>query len=181
MTKEQAAAGYTSALDVEFVYDGQTYKPTDLLVTSDGDANAYKSASTTDRDRWANDSMALDINRDEVDARIGQVYGFTPIDGEGNTTGTISGTVGTALTTSSVSWLGVDPSKKDIAVAGAYTLVSDSTVAGAIEVASANTYDLNNGTVTITAGAYVTDVLVDGSSVGEYVAPSPAPEPEPEG
>jgi hypothetical protein len=94
MTKEQAAAGYTSALDVEFVYDGQTYKPTDLLVTSDGDANAYKSASTTDRDRWANDSMALDINRDEVDARIGQVYGFTPIDGEGNTTGTISGSEG---------------------------------------------------------------------------------------
>ena len=95
MTKEQAAAGYTSALDVEFVYDGQTYKPTDLLVTSNGDASAYKSASTTDRDRWANDSMALDIDRETVDARIGQVYGFTPMDGQGNTTGTISGSEGT--------------------------------------------------------------------------------------
>lgn len=93
--------------------------------------------------------------------------GTLPTFSVGAATGTISGTVGTALTTSSVSWLGVDPSKKDIAVAGAYTLVSDSTVTGAIKVAAANTYDLNNGAVTITAGAYVTDVLVDGTSIGK--------------
>ncbi len=84
----------------------------------------------------------------------------------GDPTGKISGTVDTALTTSSVSWLAIDSSKKDIAIAGAYTLVTDSSVAGAIAVAAAGDYSVNASTVaTIPADSFVVDITVDGSSV----------------
>lgn len=90
--------------------------------------------------------------------------GSLPTFAVGAPTGTISGTVGTALTTSEVSWLGIDPSKKDITVAGAYTLVEVSE--GGVAVAAAGEYDVNAGKVTIAAGEFVTDVLVDGTAVG---------------
>lgn len=80
--------------DVEFVYDGQTYEPTKFLATSNGDANAYRSASTSGRDAWAKDSMALDYNREEVDNRIQEVKGKTEINGEGETIGTAVGSEG---------------------------------------------------------------------------------------
>lgn len=80
--------------DVEFVYDGQTYEPTKFLATSNGDAGAYKGASTSGRDAWANDSMALDYNREEVNSRVQEVIGKTPIDGSGNTTGAVVGSAG---------------------------------------------------------------------------------------
>ena len=84
----------------------------------------------------------------------------------GSATGTISGTVGTALTTTSVSWLGVDESEKVIDVVGGYTLsVVASDAEGAVTVASASTYGVANGTVTIASDTFVTDVTVDGSSV----------------
>lgn len=86
----------------------------------------------------------------------------------GNPTGSISGTVGTSLTTSVVSWLAVDESKKDIAVAGAYTLVSDSSVAGAISVAAAGEYAVDGASVTIAEGTYVNAIYVDGSVVSDY-------------
>ena len=69
------------------------------------------------------------------------------------------------MTTVPKEWLGVDPKKKDIPVAGAYTLTSDSSVAG-IAVAAAGEYDVKAGTVTIAADSFVTDVLVDGTAVG---------------
>lgn len=78
--------------DIEFVYDGQTYEPTKALVT--GDAGSYKAASTSGRDAWAKDSMALDIDRDEVNNRIQTVTGKTAIDGNGDTVGTASGANG---------------------------------------------------------------------------------------
>jgi hypothetical protein len=78
--------------DVEFVYDGQTYEPTTALVT--GDAGSFKSASTSGRDAWAKDSMALDTNRDEVNNRIQSVNGNLAIDGNGDTVGTASGASG---------------------------------------------------------------------------------------
>lgn len=73
---------------VEFVYDGQTYKTVEPLVA--GDANTYKNA--TDKTAWVNNSMAADKNRDEVNSRLATIAGNTPIEGNGNTTGTaISG------------------------------------------------------------------------------------------
>ena len=72
---------------------------------------------------------------------------------------TISGAVGTSLAVSTVSWLAVDESKKDIAAAGTYTLVSASeSAAGMIEVAEADTYAVDNATVTIVSGTYVTEI-----------------------
>lgn len=87
VTAEEKALGYKAAYDVEFVYDGQTYEPTKFLVTSNGDPNAYRAATTSKRDAWAKDSMALDYNRDEVNARIAKVAGDREIDGEGVTVG----------------------------------------------------------------------------------------------
>lgn len=68
---------------VEFVYDGQTYKTVEPLVA--GDANSYKNAS--DKSAWVNNSMASDKNRDEVNSRVATIEGYTPIEGNGNTTG----------------------------------------------------------------------------------------------
>lgn len=68
---------------VEFVYDGQTYKTVQPLVA--GDANSYKNAS--DKSAWVNNSMASDKNRDEVNGRLETIEGFSPIEGNGNTTG----------------------------------------------------------------------------------------------
>ena len=81
-------------------------------------------------------------------------------------TGTISGTVGTSLTTSDVAWLAIDESKKEFTIPGAYSLVEDSaTFANAIEVGAADTYGVANGAITIPSDTFVTDVTVNGSSV----------------
>lgn len=85
--------------DVKFVYDGQTYEPTTPLVS--GSASEFRGSSntgTSGRSRWLNDSMADDINRDEVNQRLSQIKGNTPIDGAGNTTGTAVGANGNEAT-----------------------------------------------------------------------------------
>ena len=77
----------------------------------------------------------------------------------------LTGSVSTSLTTESVSWLGID-STKAATIPGAYTLVEDSaTFEGAIEVAEATEYGVTSATVAIPAGAFVTDVYVDGVAV----------------
>jgi len=97
LTDEEKDKGYTAKYDVEFVYDGQTYEPTKFLPTSpqqdiQGKAREYMSASTANRDKWYRDSMALDFNREEVDARVAQVAGDLPINGRGETIGKVIGT-----------------------------------------------------------------------------------------
>lgn len=125
--------------DIEFVYDGQTYEPTTFLATSNGDANAYKTASTSGRDAWARDSMALDYNREEVDNRIQEIKGKTQINGEGETIGTAVGTEGekdifyegaksavangTSRISSKVQTLNADGTAKDLFKAKARTSV----------------------------------------------------------
>ena len=78
---------------------------------------------------------------------------------------TLSGTVGTALTTSSVSWFGVNSSNREITIPGAYSLVEVSE--GGVEVAVANEagYNVESAKVTIKANEFVTNVLVDGTKV----------------
>ena len=97
----------------------------------------------------------------------------------GEASGTLTGTVGTALTTESVSWLAINPEKRNIAGAGTYVLTSDSAAEGIvgtpITVAAANTYDLADATVTIGAGNVVTNVYVDGIAAGNYTQPTPEP------
>ena len=79
-------------------------------------------------------------------------------------TGTISGTVGTALTTEYKSWLAVDPAKKSIAGADTWSLVETSVAAEGIEVAEAGTYS-TTGNVVIPADTFVDDVKVSGTSI----------------
>lgn len=82
-------------------------------------------------------------------------------------TGTISGTVGTELTTSDVSWLGVNEAKKTVVTAaGTYALAAvASDAAGAVEVGKEGEVSVTGAKVTVAASTFVTDVTVDGTSV----------------
>ncbi len=105
-------------------------------------------------------SVSIPANTVAVDVTGGTLPSLTI----GTATGTLTGSVNTALSTSEVSFLGVNSAKKSITIP-TYTLVSDSTVAGAITVAAAGTYSLADGMVTIPADSFVVDVTVDDSSV----------------
>jgi len=87
----------------------------------------------------------------------------------GAPSGTLTGSVGTTLDTSSVSWLAVASDKRNIAGGDTYTLTSNSSAEGVISgsvisVAAADNYDVTGATVTIASGVFVTDVEVNGST-----------------
>lgn len=87
----------TGSYDVRFMYDGQTYEPTKPLVTGSAeDFRAGSNTGTSGRAKYLNDSMAVDVNRDEVNARLTEIKGNSPIDGSGNTVGTAVGANGEA-------------------------------------------------------------------------------------
>ena len=89
----------------------------------------------------------------------------------GTATGTLTGSVGTSLSTEVYAWNGIDAEKMAaVSIPGAYTLVSDSAVAG-LDVAAPSTYNVANGQVTIAANSFVTDVLVDGSAASQTTPP----------
>ena len=80
-------------------------------------------------------------------------------------TGTLSGTVGTELTTNHMGWLAVDPNKKSIPGATTWSLVESSDAAeGSIGFAKAGTYDVNGNTV-IEKDSFIAAVKVSGTSV----------------
>ena len=80
-------------------------------------------------------------------------------------TGTLSGTVGTELTTVSKDWLAVDPNKKMIAGATTWSLVESSDAAeGSIGFAKAGEYDVKGNTV-IEANSFIAAVKVSGTLV----------------
>ena len=80
-------------------------------------------------------------------------------------TGTLSGTVGTELTTVSKDWLAVDPNKKMIAGATTWSLVESSDAAeGSIGFAKAGTYNVS-GTTEIEADSFIAAVKVSGTLV----------------
>ena len=86
-------AGYDIAYNVTFSYDGQTYEPTTFLATSNGDVNAFRSASTSGRDAWLKDSMAIDnpSDRQSFNAKFTNIEGYSPMDANGNTVGKATG------------------------------------------------------------------------------------------
>ena len=86
-------------------------------------------------------------------------------------TGTLSGTVGTKLTTISKDWLAVDPDKKMIAGATTWSLVESSDAAEGIEVANAGTYDVKGNTV-IEANSFIAAVKVSGTPVSTTTTPT---------
>lgn len=79
-------------------------------------------------------------------------------------TGTLSGTVGTELTTVPKDWLAVDPNKKMIAGATTWSLVESAVSTEGIEVAKAGTYDVSGNTV-IEADSFIAAVKVSGTPV----------------
>ena len=79
-------------------------------------------------------------------------------------TGTLSGTVGTELTTVSKDWLAVASDKKMIAGATTWSLVESAVSTEGIEVAKAGTYDVNGNTV-IEANSFIAAVKVSGKPV----------------
>ena len=80
-------------------------------------------------------------------------------------TGTLSGTVGTELTTDHKEWLAVASDKKMIAGATTWSLVESSDAAeGSIGFAKAGTYNVS-GTTEIEANSFVGDVQVSTSSI----------------
>ena len=125
------------SFEVRFVYDGQTYENTKLLALSDensklladkvsdekrkNDYNNYEKLldarkielyksiiSKTNRNYYSKTSMAVDIDRQQVDSRIGEIYGDKSIDSLGNTTGKVrkSDEVNNIYYTSNVTDLG---------------------------------------------------------------------------
>lgn len=100
-TDEEKENGYSVRYDVEFVYDGETYEPTEFLsyrISKDGTkkrnegdnkqkADTFKKASTAVKDRYQKDSMALEVYNNS--ANIQKVEGQTSIDANGETTGFI--------------------------------------------------------------------------------------------
>lgn len=122
----------------------------------------YSNLSTTDATytknspKLENTAITATIPADSV--AVGLNAGTLPTLTIKTATGTISGSVGTTLSTSNVSWKGVDATKAGaVTIPGAYSLVSDSSAAGAITVASAGTYNAT-GNVTIAADEFVKDV-----------------------
>ena len=93
LTESEKSQGATYArFNIRFTYDGQTFEPTRELVT--GSAEDYRFASTSNRDRWRNNSMALDIDREEVNNRVAEIYGGNEANGN-KTEGYVQGTDGT--------------------------------------------------------------------------------------
>lgn len=119
-------------------------------------ADVTKSGAALD-----NTAITASIPADTV--AVGLNAGTLPTLTIGAPSATISGTVGTALTTASKSWLAVNPAKKEIAVPGAYSLVE--VAEGGVAVAKADNYNLDSAKVTIPADQYVSDIFVDGTSV----------------
>ena len=156
------AVTLTQGVDTKYYFDkGESNTYTPLM--------SYKKLTTTDatftKNSPALQNTTITATIPSNTFAVSLEGGSLPTFAVGAPTRTITGTVGTELTTDHMEWLGVDPKKKDIPVAGAYTLTSDSSVAG-IAVAAAGEYDVKDGTVTIAADSFVTDVLVDGTAVG---------------
>ncbi len=111
------------------------------------------------------DNTAITANIPADSVAVGLNAGTLPSLAIATPTGTISGTVGTALTTTSVDWLAVDPAKKSIAGADTWALVETSVAAdGLVEVAVAGTYDVS-GTTEIEANSFVANVKVSGTTI----------------
>ena len=105
---------------------------------------------------------------------VGVTAGTLPTFTVNAATGTLTGSVPTALTSTAESWAAIDVEKMAAtSIPGAYTLgTGASTDTGAVEVAAAaSNYAVANGQVTIAANSFVTSVIVDGTAVVQTTPP----------
>lgn len=161
--KSLTTAAVTLSQDASVKYyldkgNGATYEP----------VYGYKKLTTTEATVSKNspklENTTITVNVPADTYAVALEGGTLPSLTIGSATGTISGTVGTELTTSNVSWLGVNATKKNVAIPGAYSLTSASDAEGAITVAAAGYYGVD-GDITIAASTYITSVEVDGTAV----------------
>lgn len=133
--KELYGDKYAVTYDVEFEYDGQTYEPTEFLSTAGDKASSYTGAnnsnnmfskianrwrtfidsSTSERDKFLYDSMAIDKMEDRVafNNSFADIQGKEPMDENGNTLGTTgSGKELNYSSVDSVSFFNSDNSRK---------------------------------------------------------------------
>ena len=147
-TNEEKSKGYTTdngyrvKYDVEFVYDGQTYEPTKALSYKEGNAynngsvENYVGQSPTNRVKvYGNSSLAIDYDREQVNDRIREIYGKNPIDGSGNTIGTVNGSEGTK----NVNYKAVVPSNETTRVVSKLQTTNESGIADDLYKAKART------------------------------------------
>ena len=118
----------------------------------------------------ANTGINVTIPADTV--AVGLNAGTLPSLTISDPTGTLTGSVDTALTSAEFSFLGVSSAASTINIPGACTLeVVASDANGAVEVAAASSqYSLTGATVTIAADTFVTDVQVGGSNLSPLSA-----------
>lgn len=81
--------GYDVSYEVEFLYDGQHYEASPVLVTSNGNADTYIKASKQEKVAYEKDSLAAEDpkERDAYNNKFKEIYGGNAIDQEGNTNG----------------------------------------------------------------------------------------------
>lgn len=158
----------TGDVALSFASDTKYYLDTkaadEYTFTSDHKKLSVTNATITYASPALNGTVTANIPVDQVVVDF-SVAGTLPSWSVDAASRTISGTVGTSLTTSSVSWLGVDASKKDVAIAGAWSLISTEDSSNAIEVGVAGEYALTGAIAAVAADTFVTDVLVDNSSI----------------
>lgn len=108
------------AYDVLFDYDGQTYEPTTFLATANGNASTFINATTSQKDNYLYDSMALDVDssRQAFNNKFAQITGDESIQDDGTTQGYAIATDGETKTqlnytsTDSVSVMNGDNTRK---------------------------------------------------------------------
>lgn len=91
---EKEAGAVRADYDVEFTYDGQTYKPTDFLVS--GTAEEFRKASNAGKSKYLKDSMAYEVEaeRQAFDNKFETITGESAIDDSGITNGYAVGSNG---------------------------------------------------------------------------------------
>ena len=94
LDSEKEAGAVKADYDVEFTYDGQTYKPTDFLVS--GNVEHFRTASNAGKSQYLNDSMAYEVEaeRQEFDNKFETITGDLGINDNGITEGYAIGTSG---------------------------------------------------------------------------------------
>lgn len=92
---DKEAGAVRADYDVEFTYDGQTYRPTDFLVS--GNVAHFRRATNAQKSQYLNDSMAYEVEaeRQAFDNKFETITGDTAIDDNGVTNGYAVGSDGT--------------------------------------------------------------------------------------
>lgn len=129
----------------------------------------YKLIQTTDASVSKNtpvlENTAITATIPADTVAVGLNAGTLPSLTIGTATGTLTGSVPTALTSTPYEFSAVSAGAATLTIPGAYSLVSVSE--GGVAVGKAGEYSLTGGKITLAADTMVTDVYVDGTAVSK--------------